>query len=317
MCDRRRMNTEPETDGRATRTRAFFAQIARLRAGNIAETSPCYADSGVAPSLGSHATSAVINARHRLAPEGLMKKIEAIIKPFKLDEVKDAASPEVGVQGMTVTEVKGFGRTGGKKEVYRGSAYVVDFVPKVKIEIIVDDSLLVHDVLDAIEKSAKTGRIGDGKIFVVPIEEADPHSHRRARKLNGGSDSNNPPERKGAPHPRSHSVLGREVVLFRLERRASVCSLRRVHDSMNAKEVLELAKKNDVKFVDLKFIDFPGIWQHTQIPAHRLDEGLFEDGLAFDGSIGARMAADQRARHGDDPRSRDRRRSILSSRTRR
>jgi nitrogen regulatory protein P-II 1 len=98
-----------------------------------------------------------------------MKKIEAIIKPFKLDEVKDALA-EVGVQGMTVSEVKGFGRTGGKKEVYRGSAYVVDFVPKVKIEVVVPDDL-VHDVLDAIEKSAKTGRIGDGKIFVVPIEE--------------------------------------------------------------------------------------------------------------------------------------------------
>jgi nitrogen regulatory protein P-II 1 len=104
------------------------------------------------------------------AREIAMKKIEAIIKPFKLDEVKDALS-EVGVQGMTVTEVKGFGRTGGKKEVYRGSAYVVDFVPKVKIEIVVPDDL-VHDVLDAIEKSAKTGRIGDGKIFVSPIEEA-------------------------------------------------------------------------------------------------------------------------------------------------
>jgi nitrogen regulatory protein P-II 1 len=105
-----------------------------------------------------------------LISPAVMKKIEAIIKPFKLDEVKDALS-EVGVQGMTVTEVKGFGRTGGKKEVYRGSAYVVDFVPKVKIEIVVPDEL-VHDVLDAIEKSAKTGRIGDGKIFVSPIEEA-------------------------------------------------------------------------------------------------------------------------------------------------
>jgi nitrogen regulatory protein P-II 1 len=101
---------------------------------------------------------------------GLMKKIEAIIKPFKLDEVKDALS-EVGVQGMTVTEVKGFGRTGGKKEVYRGSAYVVDFVPKVKIDIVVPDEL-VHDAIEAIEKSAKTGRIGDGKIFVSAIEEA-------------------------------------------------------------------------------------------------------------------------------------------------
>jgi nitrogen regulatory protein P-II 1 len=99
-----------------------------------------------------------------------MKKVEAIVKPFKLDEVKDALA-EVGIQGMTVTEVKGFGRTGGKKEVYRGSAYVVDFVPKVKIEVVIPDGL-VHQVLEAIEKSAKTGRIGDGKIFVVPIEEA-------------------------------------------------------------------------------------------------------------------------------------------------
>jgi nitrogen regulatory protein P-II 1 len=99
-----------------------------------------------------------------------MKKVEAIIKPFKLDEVKDALS-EVGIQGMTVTEVKGFGRTGGKKEVYRGSAYVVDFVPKVMVEIVVPDQM-VHQVIDAIEKAAKTGRIGDGKIFVTPIDEA-------------------------------------------------------------------------------------------------------------------------------------------------
>ena len=99
-----------------------------------------------------------------------MKKVEAIIKPFKLDEVKDALS-EVGVQGMTVTEVKGFGRTGGKKEVYRGSAYVVDFVPKVKLEIVVADDI-VHSVIDAIEKSAKTCRIGDGKICVTSVDEA-------------------------------------------------------------------------------------------------------------------------------------------------
>ena len=99
-----------------------------------------------------------------------MKKVEAIIKPFKLDEVKDALA-EVGISGMTVTEVKGFGRTGGKKEVYRGSAYVVDFVPKVKLEIVVPEAQ-VNDVLDAIEKSAKTGRIGDGKIFVSSIDEA-------------------------------------------------------------------------------------------------------------------------------------------------
>ena len=99
-----------------------------------------------------------------------MKKVEAIIKPFKLDEVKDAVG-EVGIKGMTVTEVKGFGRTGGKREVYRGSAYVVDFVPKVKIEVVVTDEQVVA-VLDAIQKSAHTGRIGDGKIFVSPVEEA-------------------------------------------------------------------------------------------------------------------------------------------------
>lgn len=99
-----------------------------------------------------------------------MKKVEAIIKPFKLDEVKDALA-EVGIRGMTVTEVKGFGRTGGKREVYRGSAYVVDFVPKVKLEIVVADGQ-VAGVIEAIEKSARTGKIGDGKIFVSPIEEA-------------------------------------------------------------------------------------------------------------------------------------------------
>jgi nitrogen regulatory protein P-II 1 len=98
-----------------------------------------------------------------------MKKIEAIIKPFKLDEVKESLSA-IGIQGMTVTEVKGFGRTGGKKEVYRGSAYVVDFVPKVKIEIIVKDDM-VHQVISAITEAAKTGRIGDGKIFVTPVDE--------------------------------------------------------------------------------------------------------------------------------------------------
>jgi nitrogen regulatory protein P-II 1 len=99
-----------------------------------------------------------------------MKKVEAIIKPFKLDEVKDALG-EIGIQGMTVSEVKGFGRTGGKKEVYRGSAYVVDFVPKVKIELVVSDSQ-VSQVIESIEKTAKTGRIGDGKVFVVGVEEA-------------------------------------------------------------------------------------------------------------------------------------------------
>ena len=99
-----------------------------------------------------------------------MKLVTAVIKPFKLDDVRESLS-DIGISGLTVTEVKGFGRTGGKKEVYRGSAYVVDFVPKVKIEIVVHDNQ-VGPVIDAIERTAKTGRIGDGKIFVIPIEEA-------------------------------------------------------------------------------------------------------------------------------------------------
>jgi nitrogen regulatory protein P-II 1 len=98
-----------------------------------------------------------------------MKKIEAIIKPFKLDEVKEALT-ELGVQGMTVTEVKGFGRQKGHKEVYRGAEYVVEFVPKVKVEVVVADSL-AQRVVDTIMRMAKTGTIGDGKIFVTPVSE--------------------------------------------------------------------------------------------------------------------------------------------------
>ena len=99
-----------------------------------------------------------------------MKKIEAIIKPHKLDEVKERLR-EAGIAGMTVSEVKGFGRTGGKTEVYRGSAYVVDFVPKVRIDIVVKESMLAEAV-QAIASAAKTGKIGDGKIFVTPVDEA-------------------------------------------------------------------------------------------------------------------------------------------------
>jgi nitrogen regulatory protein P-II 1 len=98
-----------------------------------------------------------------------MKKIEAIIKPFKLDEVKEALH-EVGVKGITVTEAKGFGRQKGHTELYRGAEYVVDFLPKVKLEIIIEDSQ-VERAVEAIQAAAKTGRIGDGKIFVSPIEE--------------------------------------------------------------------------------------------------------------------------------------------------
>ena len=99
-----------------------------------------------------------------------MKKIEAIIKPFKLDEVKEALQ-EVGVQGLSVIEVKGFGRQKGHTELYRGAEYVVDFLPKVKLEVVVSDSL-AERVVEAITGAAQTGRIGDGKIFVVPIETA-------------------------------------------------------------------------------------------------------------------------------------------------
>ncbi len=99
-----------------------------------------------------------------------MKKIEAIIKPFKLDEVKEALH-EVGLSGITVTEAKGFGRQKGHTELYRGAEYVVDFLPKVKIEIVLSDSL-VENAVEAIQNSAKTGRIGDGKIFISNIEEA-------------------------------------------------------------------------------------------------------------------------------------------------
>lgn len=98
-----------------------------------------------------------------------MKKIEAIIKPFKLDEVKDALH-EVGLQGITVTEAKGFGRQRGHTELYRGAEYVVDFLPKVKIEIVLEDNL-VERAIDAIIQAARTGRIGDGKIFVTNVEE--------------------------------------------------------------------------------------------------------------------------------------------------
>ena len=99
-----------------------------------------------------------------------MKKIEAIIKPFKLDDVKEALN-DVGIQGMTITEVKGYGRQKGHKEIYRGTEYVVDFIPKVKIEIVVEDSI-TQKIMDTIREAANTGKIGDGKIFLTPVEEA-------------------------------------------------------------------------------------------------------------------------------------------------
>lgn len=99
-----------------------------------------------------------------------MKKIEAIIKPFKLDDVKDALQ-DIGISGLTVIEAKGFGRQKGHTELYRGAEYVVDFLPKVKIEVVIDDALL-EKAVEAIQKAANTGRIGDGKIFISTVDEA-------------------------------------------------------------------------------------------------------------------------------------------------
>jgi nitrogen regulatory protein P-II 1 len=99
-----------------------------------------------------------------------MKKIEAIIKPFKLDDVKEALN-EIGIQGMTITEVKGYGRQKGHKEIYRGAEYVVDFIPKLKIEIVVE-AARADSVVDIIAKAANTGKIGDGKIFILPMDSA-------------------------------------------------------------------------------------------------------------------------------------------------
>lgn len=99
-----------------------------------------------------------------------MKKLEAVIKPFKLDELKDALN-NLGIQGMTISEVKGFGRQKGHTELYRGTEYVVDFIPKIKIEVVVPDSI-ADEVISVIEKTARTGKIGDGKIFVINVEDA-------------------------------------------------------------------------------------------------------------------------------------------------
>lgn len=99
-----------------------------------------------------------------------MKKIEAVIKPFKLDEVKEALN-EIGIQGMTISEVKGYGRQKGHKEIYRGAEYIVDFVPKLKIEIVLE-AAMADLVVETIRKAANTGKLGDGKIFIIPVEEA-------------------------------------------------------------------------------------------------------------------------------------------------
>ena len=124
----------------------------------------------VQPDVGKHGAMDLAHSVFNEGCESAMKKIEAIIKPFKLEEVKDALG-EIGIEGMTVTEVKGFGRQKGHTEIYRGSEYSVDFLPKIKIEIVLGDSIADLAVA-AIVKAAKTGKIGDGKVFVFPILDA-------------------------------------------------------------------------------------------------------------------------------------------------
>jgi nitrogen regulatory protein P-II 1 len=120
--------------------------------------------------MGRHAGRDMLNAcLQTKSRESAMKKIEAIFKPFKLDEVREALS-EIGVSGLTVTEVKGFGRQKGHTELYRGAEYVVDFLPKVKVDVVVPDNL-VEGAIDAIIKAARTGKIGDGKIFVSSVDQ--------------------------------------------------------------------------------------------------------------------------------------------------
>jgi nitrogen regulatory protein PII len=146
----------------------FNGGIVAVRPGARGIPPPCernppkVARDGIAGALQTHARGAVRAA-------ACMKKIEAIIKPFKLDEVKDALSG-IGIDGMTVSEVKGFGRQKGHTEIYRGSEYTVDFLPKIKIEIVLGDTLLAN-ALKAILGSAKTGKIGDGKVFISTIED--------------------------------------------------------------------------------------------------------------------------------------------------
>lgn len=117
-----------------------------------------------------HAQTVIVSRKTVPAAGKPVHKVEAIIKPFRLDEVKDALE-EAGILGMTITEVKGFGRQKGKTELYRGAEYVVDFIPKIKVEVVVPDDM-VDPIVDAIEQAAKTGRIGDGKIFVTPLSDA-------------------------------------------------------------------------------------------------------------------------------------------------
>eukprot|EP01035_Chromulina_nebulosa_P039889 gene39889-53933_t len=205
-----------------------------------------------------------------------MKLVVAIIKPFKLDEVKEALQ-EVGLQGITVTEAKGFGRQKGHAELYRGAEYIVDFLPKVKIEIVISDDL-VEKAIDAIRRAAQTGRIGDGKIFVSNIEEA---VRIRTDALQAGCypifQRYETSQKKAA----SAAFTYRHDTSLRPGNRPA----KKVGEPMTtAKEVLQSIKDNDVKYVDLRFTDPRGKWQHVTFDVSMIDEEIFAEGTMFDGS---------------------------------
>ena len=200
-----------------------------------------------------------------------MKKIEAIIKPFKLDEVKEALQ-EAGVQGITVIEAKGFGRQKGHTELYRGAEYVVDFLPKVKIEVVVAD-----------ENLAARGR-GD------PQGRADrPHRRRQDFRIATSTRPSASAPAKPA-RTRSDGVLTRNGASSRASRRQPAAGRgiteheQERHTMKTAKDVLKAIKDNDVKYVDLRFTDPRGKWQHVTFDQTLIDEDAFADGLMFDGS---------------------------------
>jgi nitrogen regulatory protein P-II 1 len=207
-----------------------------------------------------------------------MKKIEAIIKPFKLDEVKEALQ-EVGLQGITVTEAKGFGRQKGHTELYRGAEYVVDFLPKVKIEVVLADEL-VDKAVEAIRKAAQTGRIGDGKIFVSNVEEAI--------RIRTGETGSTRSERTG---PKAAAV--------RPHFASSEAKQRKCHHSQRR---LKQIKDNDVKFVDLRFTDPKGKWQHVTMDASMRRRGHVRRRRHVRRLLDRRLEGDQRVRHGADAR---------------
>ena len=218
-----------------------------------------------------------------------MKKIEAVIKPFKLDDVKEALN-EIGIQGMTISEVKGYGRQKGHKEIYRGAEYVVDFIPKIKIEIVVTADR-AEQVVQKIREAANTNKIGDGKIFVIPVEEAV-----RVRTGETGSDAiwgmrkSDCGSRKNENHLSGHCDSG-EFNIPNDHNEVNSWTMEQINESIKQKEdqkmtpteVLDMAKENNAKFVDLRFMDFPGLWQHFSVPVGELEESSFEDGFGFDG----------------------------------